>query len=120
MTNELVHYGVKGMRWGVRKQRVNKVLSENPNMSKKDIKKLKKYKRPIPVNYTISVGQQAVTMMLAKEVFKRLPNGQFVAANMNVASEKTVKSFIKNAAVTTAMDTYKSEALLRKYESNNI
>ena len=42
MNDELIHYGIKGMRWGVRKSRVSSTGTKSNTRDKKEIKAIKK------------------------------------------------------------------------------
>lgn len=57
MSNELKHHGVKGMKWGVRKDRKNATSTDSPNEANSSSKRKK---RAIKIGIGATTGALAV------------------------------------------------------------
>lgn len=82
-TNELYHYGVKGMKWGVRKKR-----PENVERARTALKSAKDARTAAGVNKRIAQGQYNDAFNRASRYSERHPVSQFVSKKNRLESDK--------------------------------
>lgn len=105
MENELIHYGVKGMRWGVRKSRVSstgstqKLTAKDYNDIKKGVDETKKTVSAISTYRDTKQRKQAVKNATKNVDLSKMSDRELREAVNRMNMEQQYVSLVTNKAV---------------------
>ena len=122
MNDELIHYGVKGMRWGVRKtqkkeslETKKQMIRTNPNSNKKINKKVDYLDKSIPERVAIEVGKAAVQKIIFAAATGKLD--KYTNMNSKQLGKEVVLTAI-NTGVRVTVKTANAKRSINKYEGD--
>lgn len=120
MNQELIHYGIKGMRWGIRKSNNDKTIAykkelirNDPNASKKIVKKVDYLDKSIPERLAMETGKSVTQKLVFAAATGKLDKYK------NMDSTKLGKEFVLtaiNSGVRVTIKTSNAKRAIKKYE----